>query len=355
MAAGVFAHLVDGHDVRMVEVGRRLRLALEALHVQRRRQLAGQDHLQRHDAVEAHLPGLEDHAHAAAGDLLEDLVVAEVTHVVAERRHAVGRAVRAHGRRFGGGRRDRHGEPGELLAVGEERSEFVGQVRMLRKQLLTVGRLSRFDCLDEGGQHLLQALFPVGRIRWRVAHGVTHGGEGFLQLLQAAMDQSGDGAGRAVQPLGDLGQRPAVPVLQHQGVAGVRRQLLQGVGQLQRRLLALDLLARRRLFGRQKRFQPRRRSIERLFAVDVAGLGTEFTDLIRQVMGQQPAQPGRLLGLVPVGDALPRQVRFQQRLLHDARKVDLALQTRVDLGARQQGQVGAEPFQVRVGHCRSPE
>ena len=79
----------------------------------------------------------------------------------------------------------------------------------------------------------------------------TQRGEGFLQLLQAAMDQSGDGAGRAVQPLGDLGQRPAVPVLQHQGVAGVRRQLLQGVGQLQGRFLALDLLARRRLFGRQ--------------------------------------------------------------------------------------------------------
>ena len=149
----------------MVEVGRRLRFVLEALHVQRRRQLAGQDHLQRHDAVEADLPRLEHDAHAAARDLLQDLVVAEVAHVVAHDRHADRRAVRADRRRLRGGRRDRHGEPGELLAVGEERGQFVGQVWMFGKQFQTVGRLSRFDRLDVGGQHFLQALFPVGRIR----------------------------------------------------------------------------------------------------------------------------------------------------------------------------------------------
>ena len=64
--------------------------------------------------------------------------------------------------------------------------------------------------------------------------------------------------------------------------------------------------------------------------MNVAGLGAKFTDLIRQVMGQQPPQPCRLLVLVPIRDAMPRS-RFQQRLLHDARKVDLALQPRVDL------------------------
>ena len=53
------------------------------------------------------------------------------------------------------------------------------------------------------------------------------------------MDQAGDGAGRPAEPFGDLGQRPAVPVLQHQRFAGVRRQLLQSLGQLQRRFLAL--------------------------------------------------------------------------------------------------------------------
>ena len=42
-------------------------------------ELAGQDHLERDGAVEAHLPRLEDDAHAAAGDLADELVIAEVT------------------------------------------------------------------------------------------------------------------------------------------------------------------------------------------------------------------------------------------------------------------------------------
>ena len=75
----VFADFVNGHDVGMIEIGRRLGLALKALHVVGRGELTGEDHLQGHDAVEAHLPGLVDDAHAAAGDLLQQLVVAEVT------------------------------------------------------------------------------------------------------------------------------------------------------------------------------------------------------------------------------------------------------------------------------------
>ena len=50
----------------------------EAGHVARRGQLALQDHLEGDDAVEADLPGLVDDAHAAAGDLLQQFVVAEV-------------------------------------------------------------------------------------------------------------------------------------------------------------------------------------------------------------------------------------------------------------------------------------
>jgi hypothetical protein len=55
----------------------RLRLRLEALHLLRRRQPAGQDHLQRDEPLEADLPGLVDDTHAAAGDLLQQLVLAE--------------------------------------------------------------------------------------------------------------------------------------------------------------------------------------------------------------------------------------------------------------------------------------
>ena len=67
-----------GTMLRMIEVGGGLGFGAEALHVGRRSQLARQDHLQGDDAIQADLPGLVDHAHAAAGDLLQQLVIAEV-------------------------------------------------------------------------------------------------------------------------------------------------------------------------------------------------------------------------------------------------------------------------------------
>ena len=78
MLALVLAHLVDWHDLRMVQVGRRLRLGAEPLHFTARREASGQDHLERDQAVERHLPGLVDDPHPAPRDLLQQLVVAEV-------------------------------------------------------------------------------------------------------------------------------------------------------------------------------------------------------------------------------------------------------------------------------------
>ena len=62
----------------MIEVGGRLGLGVEAFDIGVVGELAGEDHLERDGPVEAHLPGAEDNTHAAAGDLAEDLVVAEV-------------------------------------------------------------------------------------------------------------------------------------------------------------------------------------------------------------------------------------------------------------------------------------
>ena len=78
MLALVLADLVDRHDARMVEVRGGLGLDVEPLDVGLGGELAGEDHLERDGAVEAHLPGLVDDAHAAAGDLADELVVAEV-------------------------------------------------------------------------------------------------------------------------------------------------------------------------------------------------------------------------------------------------------------------------------------
>jgi hypothetical protein len=71
--AVVLPHLEDRHNPGVVEIGRRLRLSIEPLDVGLIGKLASQDHLQRHGAVEAHLSGVEDDAHAAARDLADPL------------------------------------------------------------------------------------------------------------------------------------------------------------------------------------------------------------------------------------------------------------------------------------------
>jgi hypothetical protein len=67
------ADLVDLDEVRVRQPGRHLRLGLKPrllVGVDR----AGPDHLQRDDAVERHLAGLVDDAHAAPPQLAQDLV-----------------------------------------------------------------------------------------------------------------------------------------------------------------------------------------------------------------------------------------------------------------------------------------
>ena len=67
----MLADLENRHDVGMVESGRRLGLGMKAIVVGLGGKLTGEDHLHGHDAVQGDLPGLVDHAHAAAGDLFE--------------------------------------------------------------------------------------------------------------------------------------------------------------------------------------------------------------------------------------------------------------------------------------------
>jgi hypothetical protein len=73
----VLADFVDGDDVWVLQSRRRFGFGAEARHVVLAGQLPRQDHLERDDAVEPHLPGLVDHTHAAAGDLVQPLVFAE--------------------------------------------------------------------------------------------------------------------------------------------------------------------------------------------------------------------------------------------------------------------------------------
>ena len=80
--AVVLADLVDRHDVRVVEAGRppRPRPGSAARSLGRRRAAPARIIFRATSRFEADLPGPVDDAHAAAGDLLEQLVVAEVPH-----------------------------------------------------------------------------------------------------------------------------------------------------------------------------------------------------------------------------------------------------------------------------------
>src|SRR5262249_14353157 len=72
--AVVFADLVNLDDRRVLEPGRRLRLGAEAGQLVRIRVRAAQNHLERHDAIQPHLPRLVDDAHASLAEHLEKLV-----------------------------------------------------------------------------------------------------------------------------------------------------------------------------------------------------------------------------------------------------------------------------------------
>src|SRR5947209_5137089 len=82
MPAAVLADLVDGDDVRVLEVGGGFGLAQESLDLVRAGQGAGADQFDGHVTIQTRLPGLPDDPHAAPGDLFEELVVAEIPEAV---------------------------------------------------------------------------------------------------------------------------------------------------------------------------------------------------------------------------------------------------------------------------------
>ena len=68
---------VNRHDVGVVQLRGRFRLAAEALHRLGGQPQAAREDFQGHRAVERHLPGLVDDAHAAPAELPADLEIAQ--------------------------------------------------------------------------------------------------------------------------------------------------------------------------------------------------------------------------------------------------------------------------------------
>ena len=127
-------------------------------------ELAGEDHLEGDDAVEADLPGLVDDAHAAAGDLLQQLVVAEVANPCAGprcRRRRSG-SDRTSGSSLRLGRFDQLTQgPSQAIdrgAIGCQLGQLAGELWVLRQQFFQPRRDAALGGFQVGDQDGLQAL-----------------------------------------------------------------------------------------------------------------------------------------------------------------------------------------------------
>ncbi len=74
----VLADLEDADDAGMIQVGGGFRLDAEPLHVLPVGKPTRQDHLDRHQAVQADLPGLVHDPHAPFAELVQEHVVAKI-------------------------------------------------------------------------------------------------------------------------------------------------------------------------------------------------------------------------------------------------------------------------------------
>ncbi len=79
------AHLVDLHDVGMLQAGHRLGLEAKPVQLGAGRLRAASEHLQSDDPLETEVPGLVDDAHAATAQLAQDLVSRHESRFVALR------------------------------------------------------------------------------------------------------------------------------------------------------------------------------------------------------------------------------------------------------------------------------
>ncbi len=156
----VLADLVDAHHPRVTQPADRLRLAAEPLLLRRPGVRPRQDHLQRHHAVDPILARLVHDAHAAARQLLQDLVAG---HPRPRRRRPlpVGeRVVLPRGTRRRGGAERVH-DARDALLRGEELPQPARQVRVTAQQLLAPRRPAGRLRLQVRRQHFVQLLAQI--------------------------------------------------------------------------------------------------------------------------------------------------------------------------------------------------
>jgi len=152
-----FADFVDRYDMWMIQVGDSLGFTVEALHVGRGGELPRQDHLQGDHTIQTDLAGLEHHSHAAPGDLVQQLIVADV----ADRARGSYSFPSFQPKGFPAGGSlvalgQRPGQGDDLLLRREKRLQLRRQIGIALEPLLGLGMFARFHGLEISGDGFIQ-------------------------------------------------------------------------------------------------------------------------------------------------------------------------------------------------------
>ena len=152
MHSAIAAAGEDGHDVRMVQVGGRLGLVVEAGHLLAVQDRGKRQHFQCHAAVQRYLPGLIDHAHAAAADLPHNRVIAQLPlGPLASRRPS------------GCGGPQGRGRPVDKIQTCQIGANRTGEIGMSGHKLFSVRGKTKFQFLQVALQEFGQALLDFRR------------------------------------------------------------------------------------------------------------------------------------------------------------------------------------------------
>ncbi len=148
------------------------------------------------------------------------------------------------------------------------------------------------------------------------------------EVLQAPLEQAGDGARCPLEAVADLGQRASLPVVEHQGLALVGRELRQRIGELDRLLVPLGDLARARARRTASQAPSRADDSASSCSSDRSRLTSRLSRpwarmRVGDVSGQDRPQPAGPFGLVVAPELLALLICLQQRLLHHVGGVDL--------------------------------
>ena len=261
--AAVLAHLVDRHDLGMVEPGDRLGLDAEPVdRVGIILEGGGPDRLERHDPAELLLPGFENDPHPAAGDLFDQLEVAEIG-ACFDRAIRAGALARV-GRRLVATvilpRQERAGQALESIFVGEERQRSSARSAWrARTSARSGGRpartASRYSAMARSSLCSRSESAGVGpRTPAKSARTVmprstqVRASSCSRRCLRPRFRSPATALVRPIESGADFGQRASLPVVQDECLALTLGKPLQRVGQQDGLLVPLRVLAGRWLF-----------------------------------------------------------------------------------------------------------